>query len=217
MLRSVYNGSADRSHQQPSAGYHPWFSHWIALTQPASKEDHYRALFLPVNAPQNPSLVSSFGRLLPFLPDPIPLPDVLSGLRQNLLAFPQAMLGEVGLDRVCRIPYTPPAPPPYVQYDVRKELSPFTIPLAHQLAVLEAQIDLAVELKRNVSFHSVKSQQATVELLDKLKTRHGDAWYTISVDMHSCGLSAETWKDLEVRIFGIMSIVCLLNTRVEET
>lgn len=108
------------------------------------------------------------------------------------------MLGEVGLDRACRVPYAPPSPPPYVLLDNRRDLSPFTIPLEHQVAVLEAQFDLAVKLKRNVSFHSVKSQQTTVELLDRLKTKHGDAWYAISVDMHSCGLSAQTWKDIEV-------------------
>ncbi len=108
------------------------------------------------------------------------------------------MLGEVGLDRACRIPYTSPALPPYVENDSRRDLSPFTIPLSHQLAILEAQIELAIELKRNVSFHSVKCQQTTVGLLDKLKAKHEEDWNAISVDMHSCGLSVETWRDIEV-------------------
>lgn len=120
-------------------------------------------------------------------------------MRDNLVAFPDAMLGEVGLDRACRIPYALPSPPPYVLHNKPRQLSPFSIPLDHQLALLEAQFDLAVGLKRNVSFHSVKSQQATVEILDRLKDKHGDAWNAISVDMHSCGLSAQTWKDVEVR------------------
>lgn len=126
------------------------------------------------------------------------LSDVLAEVRNNLSAFPNAMLGEIGLDRTCRVPLAPPSPPPYVLHDKPRQLSPFTIPLDHQVAVLEAQFDLAVELKRNVSFHSVKSQQATVELLDRLRAKHGAAWYAISVDMHSCGLSTETWKDIEV-------------------
>lgn len=144
--------------------------------------------------------MQAFERLLPSLPEPTPLSDILAGLRDSFAACRHAMLGEVGLDRACRIPFGPPSVPPYALDDTRRELSPFTIPLTHQLAILEAQIDLAVELRRNVSFHSVKCQQATVELLDKLKAKHGDAWSAISIDMHSCGLSAQTWKDIEVRV-----------------
>ena len=179
-------------------GYHPWFSHWIALKPFASKEEHYRVLFLAEPSPK-PQTSEAFEKLLPFLPEPALLSDIVAEVRDNLGAFPNAMIGEVGLDRACRIPYAPPSPPPYVQDDKPRQLSPFTIPLEHQLAILEAQIDLAVELGRNVSFHSVKSQQATVSLLDKLQAKHGDAWSAISVDMHSCGLSSQTWKDIEVR------------------
>ena len=72
------------------------------------------------------------------------------------------------------------------------------MPLTHQVAVLEAQLALAVELRRNVSMHSVKAQQATLDLLARMKARHGCAWESISVDMHSCGLSAQTWAAIEV-------------------
>ena len=101
------------------------------------------------------------------------------------------MLGEVGLDRIFRVPVDYFASP--------RVLMPFQIPLAHQLEVLEAQMDLAAELGRNISMHSVKSQQATVEVLDRMKQKHGsEKWNRISVDQHSCGLSAQTWRDLEV-------------------
>ena len=180
-----------------------------------SKEEHYRGLFLSDSSPKTQN-VEAFTKLLPFLPDPISLSDVLAELRENLTAFPNAMLGEVGLDRACRIPYAAPSPPPYVLDDNPRQLSPFTIPLDHQLAILEAQIDLAVELKRNVSFHSVKSQQATVELLDRLKAKHGDAWYAISIDMHSCGLSCQTWKDIEVR-FILYPFLALTHADRENT
>ncbi|CDO73096.1 hypothetical protein BN946_scf185007.g150 [Trametes cinnabarina] len=187
----------------PCFGYHPWFYHWISLTPAPSKESHYRALFLPSSPPPKPELVAAFERLLPYLPEPIPLSDLLQDVRSRLVQFPGAMLGEVGIDRVCRIPYSRPADPPYAncadhEDGSSRELSPFTIPLEHQLAILEAQLALAVELKRNVSLHSVKCQQATCELLDRMKTKHGAAWLRISVDLHSCGLSPQTWQQISV-------------------
>lgn len=120
------------------------------------------------------------------------LEDVISEVRNNLLSFPNAMLGEVGLDRAARIPYEYKAPP--------RELTPFHIPIDHQIHILEAQLALAVELKRSVSLHSVKCQQATTDLLDRMSKKHGDRWLAISVDMHSCGLSPQMWKDIEARI-----------------
>lgn len=197
----------------PCFGYHPWFSHWIAIEPYESRESHYRGVLLPDPAP-NAQSIEAFERLLPFLPEPTPLSDVLAELEANLIAFPDAMLGEVGLDRACRIPYAPPAPPPYVLHDTRRNLSPLTIPVGHQLAVLKAQLDLAVKLKRNVSFHSVKSQQATLEVLDDLKAKHGAAWSVIRVDIHSCGLSVETWKVIERKHHNIfLSLSTVINSR----
>ena len=204
------------SHIPP--GYHPWFTHWISLCDSPSKETHYRALFLPESEPK-PDHEAAFARLLPFLPEPTPLSIVIATLRASLQSFPHAMLGEVGLDRVCRIPYSPPADPPYASHadDGGRELSPFTIPLAHQEAVLEAQLALAVELRRNVSMHSVKAQQATLDLLARMKARHGSAWEMISVDMHSCGLSAQTWAAIEVGLLSLLWAVGSYGCPIEST
>ena len=131
-------------------------------------------------------------RLLPDLPEPILLSDVLKNLHTNLTDFPNAMLGEVGLDRSFRIPWSPDP-------NIKRKLSDFTVPLEHQMRVLEAQLQLAVELKRSVSFHSVKSQQATLQLIDRMSKKYGEGWDMISLDMHSCGMSPEMWLILEVR------------------
>ena len=132
-----------------------------------------------------------FRTLLPSLPEPRPFSEVLAEVRENLTAFPNAMVGEVGLDRAFRVPVDYHATP--------RVLTLFSIPIEHQLTVLEAQLELAVELGRNVSVHSVKAQQATIDLLERMKKKHGaERWNRISVDMHSCGLSPQTWRDLEV-------------------
>ena len=155
--------------------------------------------------------MDAFDRLLPYLPHPAPLAEILPELFESLEAFPNAMLGEVGIDRACRVPYSRPVDPPYSQYvpptegngnDSPRELSPFTIPLEHQLRVLEAQLGVAVELQRNVSLHSVKAQAATGELFDRMHKKYGDRWLRISVDLHSCGLSAQSFRDISV---GVLS------------
>jgi Tat protein secretion system quality control protein TatD with DNase activity len=81
-----------------------------------------------------------------------------------------------------------------------RALSPFHVPLDHQLAILEAQLSMAVELKRNVSLHSVKAHQATVNILHSMKAKYGERWLRISLDLHSCGLSAQMWSNVEVRM-----------------
>lgn len=115
---------------------------------------------------------------------------MLDEVRANLASFPNAMLGEVGVDRVFRIPIDYFASP--------RILTPFHIPLSHQLAVLQAQMEVAVELGRNISIHSVKAQQATIDLLGAMKKKYGIRWNKLSVDMHSCGFSAQSWRDVEV-------------------
>ncbi|KAF8324066.1 TatD DNase family Scn1 [Clavulina sp. PMI_390] len=185
----------------PCFGYHPWFTHAISLEDPApSKTEHYASLFLPNTSSQDAMANADFTRLLPSLVDPVPLSQIISSIREHFEKFPKAMLGEVGLDRAFRIPFTPfgsnrdsdadPEPHP--------RLSPFHVPIEHQLAILEAQIDLAVECRRNVSMHSVKAQAASVDMLKKLEKKYGkEKWCSISLDFHSCGLSAEMWGDIQ--------------------
>jgi Tat protein secretion system quality control protein TatD with DNase activity len=189
------------NHADIKSGYHPWFSHLISLSPKVDKEDHYRSLLEPQTAEEAQTLKD----LLPRLPDPRYIEDVISEVRQNLLEFPNAMLGEVGLDRSFRIAQD------YFAYP--KALTPFTVPITHQSAILEAQLDLAVELKRNVSLHSVKAQQNTLELLDKMAAKHSHRWNTISIDLHSCGLNPQVWSIVEVslekdHVFRLMLMNC---------
>ncbi|KAF9245860.1 TatD DNase family Scn1 [Melanogaster broomeanus] len=199
LVRDLANAYPDKV--VPCFGYHPWFSHWISLEPYSSREEHFRRLFSPSAEQQD-----TFARLLPHLPDPVSLADVLTDLRQNLSAFPQAMLGEVGLDRAARVPID--------YFASLRELTPFTVPLEHQLAILESQVDLAVELGRNVSIHSVKSHLATLDLLDRMHKKHGPRWLQISIDLHSCGISPETWRAIEKRHTNVyMSLSTVINGR----
>lgn len=203
----------------PAFGYHPWFSHWISTESSVSlhsdnvqnfseKERHYRNLLLPQSPA--PALEAEFTNLLPYLPDPIPLVVIINTLSNNLLAFPDAMLGEVGLDRSFRIPLDYFASP--------RILTSFQIPLGHQLEVLEAQMAVALEMRKNISLHSVKSQLATLEVFERMRKKWGeDNWRKISIDLHSCGFSKQGWIDLEVGskrlVFGTVMITFLEKAR----
>jgi len=151
---------------------------------------------------------SILNEMLSLLPEPRALRDVISEVRHNLSTHPQAMLGEVGLDRAFRIPLLPYGSPP------PRKLSPFTVPMEHQIAVMEAQLALAVELGRNVSVHSVKCQQVTVELLKRMKEKYAERWGAINLDLHSCGFSAETWKAVERNYPNVfLSLSATINGR----
>ena len=190
----------------PGFGYHPWWVHRISVCAPngtiPDHATHYRALYHPPTEPTNPELETSFARLLPALPQPIPLADVLADVRACLIEFPSAMVGEVGIDRAARIPFPSAGAVSdggNDDDDGHRTLSPFSTPFAHQLTILEAQLALAVELRRNVSLHSVKSSAQTCALFDNMAAKYGAAWFAISVDVHSCTLSPEVWRDIEVR------------------
>ncbi|KAG9046138.1 hypothetical protein FS837_005017 [Tulasnella sp. UAMH 9824] len=177
----------------PCFGFHPWCSHHISvLDTTPSKRDHYASLFLSSNSSEQDTTV--FEEVLANLPEPTPLSTVISSVRANLTEFPNALLGEVGIDRSFKIPYIP-----YPFAGVKK-LSPFTVPTDHQLALLEAQIALAIEFRRSISLHSVKAQQVTLDLLKKLKEKYKEDFGKINIDLHSCGFSAESWKEVEVRM-----------------
>jgi Tat protein secretion system quality control protein TatD with DNase activity len=198
----------------PAFGYHPWWAHRISLSAPAGSTPdsaaHYRELFLPESSPPpSDKLEAAFARLLPVLPPPIPLADVLEDVRAHLTEFPTAMLGEVGIDRVARVPFVGPGASDDADgaNGNSRGLSPFVTPLAHQFAVLEAQLALAVELRRNVSMHSVKAPSQTRALFDRMAAAHGAGWFAISVDVHSCKFSPEAWREIGVRSF-LHTIIC---------
>ncbi|RXK38871.1 hypothetical protein M231_03820 [Tremella mesenterica] len=69
-----------------------------------------------------------------------------------------------------------------------KRLTPFKTVLSHQRAILDAQLELAVELGINVSLHSVAAPGPTAEALLALKKKHGKHFtHRVNVDLHSAG------------------------------
>lgn len=161
----------------PAFGFHPWFVHTLSLVHPAPPaHEHYMALLGPHAA-----------ELLPALPAPQSLDDAMAQLEAYLVAHPNALVGEVGLDRSFRIPIPHTSP---------RRLSRCQTPLAHQLAVLRAQVSLACRYRRSVSMHSVRAAGATTTFLDSAATELA-GFSCIGVLLHSCTLSAQSLAQVQ--------------------
>jgi len=152
-----------RSHPSkvvPSFGYHPWFSHLIhddrasfdgdgEETEGDLKLRHYSAVLTP---PPDADFILQ-------LPRPRPLSAVLEELRRHLVEFPHALVGEIGLDRVFRLPQPTATQGPAGSTPGRRDTRALTqhrVALPHQKAIFLAQLGLAGELERAVSVHGVQ-------------------------------------------------------------
>ncbi len=185
----------------PCFGWHPWFAHQISLHDPPpSKEQHYHELF---DIPQTASDAThpakeELSAIWDQLPEPVSLESVCQGIRESFDRFPQALLGEVGIDRAFRIPRRA------WNYDPHRtdldtsipKLTKLKTPQTHQLTVLRAQIDVALQYKRNISLHSVQAAGLTVDLLSSLRNTDIAAFGAVRISLHSCTLDNNVVKSI---------------------
>ncbi|KAF2752889.1 cut9 interacting protein Scn1 [Pseudovirgaria hyperparasitica] len=171
----------------PCFGWHPWFSHQLfdesvyggdskeTLT-PEEKQQHYKTAITTKNAQ---SLSDEDQDMLASFPDPKPLSQFIAETRKRLETFPQALVGEVGLDKAFRIPY-PWAPDQEGQRNDTltpggregRRLSPYHVDMEHQKKVLLAQLRLAGEMRRAVSVHGVQAHGVLFETIKQTWTGH---------------------------------------------
>lgn len=177
----------NRFHRPPLrilAGLHPWFIHSLSFQDPLPTPlAHYETLFPcpTVSSDPHPDLLT----LLPTLPPPTSASSFLATLELNLLSHPSTMLGEVGLDKAFRLPLP----------SGRK--STLGTPIAHQLAVLDAQMRIAIKLGKNVSLHSVRTSEDMVQFLQRMDKIPG--FRGINLCLHSFGGSKESARDIQKR------------------
>ncbi|WFD36183.1 Cut9-interacting protein scn1 [Malassezia cuniculi] len=166
----------------PAFGIHPWAAHTVSLAH----EQTYADLFGDAQDDATSTIAH--------LPARVPLADALAQQRALLQQYPDALVGEVGLDRSFRLPAPQGSP---------TRFSSLQTPIEHQLAVLRAQINVAKELARSVSMHSVRAAGHTLELLDEVYAADGPHPSTSAlradkdIVLHSCTLSPESIRQVQ--------------------
>lgn len=165
----------------PCFGFHPWFTHLIYSDEHGDAEDaddgeagvddddgrhtHSQnqesisaANISPGEAKKDAHLRKVLrpepdDDLVASMHDLVPISRYLSTIESHFRAFPHAMLGEVGLDKAFRIP-----DPREKRADGsgRGKLSRHHTDTAHQVMVLDRQLDLAARHNRACSLHGVQ-------------------------------------------------------------
>ena len=160
----------------PAFGWHPWFSHQIIDDQDCqvnecpNKMDHYKQVIIP--APEDTDFLDS-------LPEPLLLSEILHEVRSKLLRYPDALIGEVGLDKAFRIPAAQVLDQssevdPQLTPGSRegRRLSKYRVRPVHQQRILTEQLQLAGELKRPVSVHGVAAHGLLYETISRTWLSH---------------------------------------------
>jgi Tat protein secretion system quality control protein TatD with DNase activity len=167
----------------PCFGWHPWFAHQIRVERDEAdtridaielKTQHYRKVLTGTMGTENEDLT-----FFKTLPPPKPLSTLLSETKTRLLAHPNALVGEIGLDKAFRLPMPWKAD----ELDSRnsgltpgsregRKLSPYRVTITQQKALLKAQLQLAGELCRAVSVHSVQGHGVVLECFQELWKGH---------------------------------------------
>ncbi|KAK6948514.1 hypothetical protein Daesc_010282 [Daldinia eschscholtzii] len=161
----------------PCFGWHPWFSYQFYDDTsasptydgtPSGKISHYDKVLTPSSSSKDTSFSEG-------LPEPRPLSEFLRETKSRLERYPLALVGEVGLDKAFRLPQSWTSAHE-AQRDAGltpggregRTLSPYRVQIAHQAAILEAQLRLAGEMGRAVSVHGVQAHGVVYDTISKL-------------------------------------------------
>lgn len=201
----------------PAFGLHPWYSHLVyddrdpQCTVP-TKEEHYARVIAPQPPPE----------FVAALPAPVPLSTVVAAIEGRLAAFPRAIVGECGLDKIFRIPE-----PDSVKQDEdeakvaleNRRLSRHRVRMEHQIVVLHAQLELAARYRRPVSLHGVQCPGVLHETVAAGVSVSGTQAWPPAVCLHSYTGSAEFLQNNWLKTEGFkvyVSCSVLVNEKVHK-
>ncbi|OBZ88667.1 Cut9-interacting protein scn1 [Choanephora cucurbitarum] len=141
-------------------GIHPWFSHFVSTPEKSglTSKEYYASILQSSDSKQLEEMIQA-------LPEPSSYDTWYHRLRQRLEQHPEALVGEVGVDRSARL-----LPGGAIDWHGKKPTQVQTS-IEHQLAILDIQCQLARELNRGVSLHCVQGQGHLFDHLKKQSTQ----------------------------------------------
>lgn len=139
-------------------GIHPWYAHLYTVDSQISKTDHYKRVLKWSGSSKDKKecFHSELATLIQQLPDPVVLQDSSSTVLPDPLPD---FIGEIGLDKVFRIPLTQVKQ----HFGDTVALSHFTCSLDHQLVVLKWWLAQASTHSLSVQLHAVKYPDAILQ------------------------------------------------------
>lgn len=155
----------------PFFGVHPWYSHLFTSLDPNGFEDEQewkRAHYLQVLSPCPSEL------LMEAMPVPIRMDTHLDTVRSLMKKYSEKSKrlvggGEIGLDKLFRIPSNGYFGNQNITNDSETKLSGCRVKLDHQVDLFKAQLQLADELELPISVHCVKAHGPLFDIVTSYK------------------------------------------------
>ena len=140
----------------------------------ADPETHYNQVLTAKIAPEKRDMIQALDR-------PFPRDEWVNNLKQRLTDHPQALVGEVGLDRAARL-----LPGGAIEWHGVKPTSVQTT-IEHQMDVLRIQLEIAREFQRAVSVHCVQASGHLLQILQEMvpKKKKKEARPPVRLCLHS--------------------------------
>ncbi|KAH3681658.1 hypothetical protein WICPIJ_007384 [Wickerhamomyces pijperi] len=167
-----------------SFGLHPWYTHLYKLDDSLDKIEHYKSVF---------KVDSIDEKLLSVLPEPMSFKTHFENIKvliqKRLDNGEKACIGEIGLDKLFRIPTTG-----YFGFSADEEakLTNYKTNMDHQKFIFIEQVKLAASLELPISVHNVKAGGVLFEVLKKELSLFPDL--KLNVCLHSYTGSLDTLK-----------------------
>ncbi|KAI7856865.1 TatD family [Circinella umbellata] len=158
----------------PAFGIHPWFLHRLMINDHVDPGTHYDQILTA-------KVMSEKQDMIQALDPPFPRDEWVNNLKQRLRDHPQALVGEVGLDRAARL-----LPGGAIEWHGVKPTSVQTT-IEHQMNVLRIQLEIAREFQRAVSVHCVQASGHLLQLLQEMvpKKKKKEAGPPVRLCVHS--------------------------------
>lgn len=150
----------------PCFGYHPWFTWKTSLND---CPDHYQSVLVGPKGTEK-----ELDLFVASLEPPRPFSEFEKRIKLNLEQYPNAMVGEAGLDKPFRVKNT--------ATDV---LTPFRVSLDHQKEILKLQVQLAIDYGRPISLHGVQCHGALLEVVAGVTKRNPGKPLTVCLHSYS--------------------------------